>query len=541
VENSSAPVRPSFDVVIVGGAIAGASTALLLRRWHPELNVVVVEKNPAFDWKVGEATVEISAYFLTRVLRLYDHLSREHLAKQGFRYWFWNGDVKNLRQASEVGPTQLARTPSFQVDRARLDEHVLAEAAKEGATLWRPARVTDIRLKEETGAAENVVVVERDGQKFEIAAGWVVDASGRAAMMGRKKGMLHPLEVHPTAAVWARFHDVKDLDGPEVAGTDPADPFVRRVVASRRLATNHFVGFGYWIWFIPLAGGETSVGLVWDKRLVDPQGATPEEKLLRFMDGNPLTKELLEHARIVPDDARMYGHLPYLIDRVAGDGWSLVGDAAGFLDPFYSPGLDQMSFSVSWALELIKRKKMGPAPEEWAKELELHNKRYAQFFRYFFEAIYRDKYYLMGDYDTMTTAFLLDTGLYYLAAIIPTYRWGAERILVPPYYQDGSEVVFYPMRAYQRRLIAIAKRKKELGIYGNHNAGRCPGLVGFSLRSSAWVMLGHGIVRYLKAELMHLLSFIVRPAPMKARMPVQDSPRPAAERGDESPAAARAA
>lgn len=265
-----------FDVVVVGGAIAGASTAILLRRWHPELSVLVVEKGTAFDWKVGESTVEISSYFLTRVLKLYDYLSREQIAKQGFRYWFWSGSVTCLREASEVGPTQLARTPGFQLDRSRLDEHVLGVARAEGAKVWRPAKVAEIRLKEDTGAAENVVVVEKDGQRIEIAAGWVVDASGRAAMIARKKGLLKPLEAHPTASIWARFRNVKDLDGKEVAGVDPADPFVRPVIAARRLSTNHFVGLGYWIWFIPLKGGETSVGLVWDKRLIDPQGANPE-------------------------------------------------------------------------------------------------------------------------------------------------------------------------------------------------------------------------------------------------------------------------
>jgi hypothetical protein len=311
----------------------------------------------------------------------------------------------------------------------------------------------------------------------------------------------------------------------EVAGTDPADPFVRPVIAARRLATNHFVGLGYWIWFIPLRGGETSVGLVWDKRLVDPQGAAPEEKLRRFLDGNPLTRELLEKAGIVPGDTRFYGHLPYFNDRVAGDGWSLVGDAAGFLDPFYSPGLDQMAFSVSWTLELIRRKRT-LEKEAFAKELELHNTRYARFFRFFFGAIFQDKYWLMGDYDTMTTSFLMDTALYYLSAVIPVYRWSADRVLVPPFYQDFSETAFYPMRFYQRRLISIAKRKLALGIYGNHNSGRRPGLVGFSLRSSAWVMLGHGLVRWVKAEALNALTHIVKPKPMIARMPIQDRAMP---------------
>ncbi|HQR68174.1 MAG TPA: NAD(P)/FAD-dependent oxidoreductase, partial [Thermoanaerobaculia bacterium] len=505
------PLR--FDVVVLGGAIAGASTAVLLRRRLPGLTVLVLERETAFDRKVGESTVEISAYFLTRVLKLTDYLAREQITKQGFRYWFWRGDVTCLREASEVGPAQLSRTPSFQLDRSLLDEHVLSLAAAEGAVVWRPARAAEVRLAEETGAAENVVVVERDGERIEVAAGWVVDATGRAATIARRKGLLRPLDAHPTASLWARFRGVKDLDGVEVAGTDPADPFVRSVIAPRRLATNHVVGLGYWIWLIPLRGGETSVGLVWDKRLVDPPGDSPEERLLRFLGGNPITKELLEHASIVPGDARFYGHLPYLCERVAGDGWSLVGDAAGFLDPFYSPGLDQMTFSVSWTLELIRRRSTTPR-EEFRGEVARHNGRYARFFRFFFGAIYQDKYWLMGDYDTMTTAFLIDTALYYLAAVIPVYRWSADRLLVPPFYQDHSEVAFYPMRFYQRRLVSLARRKLALGVYGNHNAGRRPGIVGFSVRSSVWVMLGHGLVRWAKAELWNAAWHLVRPAPM---------------------------
>ncbi|MEO8347666.1 MAG: NAD(P)/FAD-dependent oxidoreductase, partial [Acidobacteriota bacterium] len=331
----------SYDVVIVGGAVAGASTAILLGRRVPGIRVLVVEKSDAFDWKVGESTVEVSAYFLTRVLKQYDYLCREQLPKQAFRYWFYNSSVTNLREASEVGPTQLVRVPSFQLDRAKLDEHLLEVAAEEGAEVWRPARVTAFELGGEEG---NTVTVEKaDGSPATVRCRWLVDATGRHAMLARKRGGVTPIESHPTSAIWVRYRGVKDLDGIEVAGPDPADPYVRAVLASRRLATNHFTGWGYWIWFIPLQGGETSVGLVWDKRLVTPEGTTPLEKLTRFLDANPLTRELLEHAVPIGQDCRSYGHLPYFVDRYIDPGWTCVGDAGGFLDPFYSPGLDQMA------------------------------------------------------------------------------------------------------------------------------------------------------------------------------------------------------
>jgi flavin-dependent dehydrogenase len=499
----------SYDVVIVGGAVAGASTAILLKRKMPDLKVLVVEKTDRFDWKVGESTVEISAYFLTRVLKQYDHLSREQLTKQAFRYWFVNDRVTCLREASEVGPTQLARTPSFQLDRSKLDEHLLKVAAEEGSEVWRPARVTAFDLG---GAAGNRVTVEREnGERVEVAAKWVVDASGRHALLARKRGGVTPIESHPISAIWVRYNGVKDMDGPEVAGTDPADSFARSVLASRRLATNHFNGWGYWIWFIPLKDGETSVGLVWDKRLVNPEGTTPIEKLQRFLDGNPLTRELLEHATPIGGDCRSYGHLPYFVDKFIGPGWTCVGDAGGFLDPFYSPGLDQMAFSVYTRVELLTKAFSGASAEEMDKAYEDHNRCYSRFFLYFYESIYRDKYYVMGDYDTMTAAFLLDTGLYYAAAIVPVYRWSHDRLGVPPFYQDGAKVGYYPIRFYNRRLVSIAKRKKALGVYGNHNAGRRPGFVGFSVRSAFLVMIAHGLLRWWKAELANAWTYVVKP------------------------------
>jgi flavin-dependent dehydrogenase len=484
----------------------------------PGAKVLVVEKSPAFDWKVGESTVEISSYFLVRELKLYDYLSREQLPKQAFRYWFHNENVSSMREASEVGSTQLARTPSFQLDRQKLDEHLIGLAASEGSEVWRPAKVVDVTLEGEEG---NTLVVEKsDGTRATVRCKWIVDATGRQALLARKRGGVKPIESHPTASIWVRYRGVKDLDGVEVVGTDSADPFCRGVIASRRLATNHYTGWGYWIWFIPLQGGETSVGLVWDTRLVQPEGATPLEKLTNFLDANPLTKELLEHAEPIEKDCRYNGNLPYFVDEFIGPGWTCVGDAGGFLDPFYSPGLDQMAFSVYSRVNYIVQALKGAPADERAKEYELHNVRYARFFAYFYEAIYRDKYYVMGDYDTMTTAFLMDTALYYLAAIQPVYGWSADRLAIPPYYQDGSEIAFYPMRFYNRRLVAIAKRKKRLGIYGNHNAGLRPVFVGFSLRSSAYVMMAHGVLRWWKAELANAWSYLVPPKPIGGPLPL---------------------
>ena len=64
-----------YDVVVVGGALSGASTAILLLRELPGLRVLIIEKSTAFTRRVGEASVEISGYFLGRVLGLTHYLN----------------------------------------------------------------------------------------------------------------------------------------------------------------------------------------------------------------------------------------------------------------------------------------------------------------------------------------------------------------------------------------------------------------------------------------------------------------------------------
>ena len=56
-----------YDVVVMGGALSGGATATLLLRQNPGLRLLIVEKSERLGRRVGEATVEVSAYFMGRV------------------------------------------------------------------------------------------------------------------------------------------------------------------------------------------------------------------------------------------------------------------------------------------------------------------------------------------------------------------------------------------------------------------------------------------------------------------------------------------
>src|SRR3954468_16121545 len=355
-----------YDVVILGGAFSGASAAILLKRDRPEPSVLVVENAVAFDAKVGEATTEMSGMFLTRRLAQWQHLESEHLPKEGLRYWWFNEQVHGHAEASESGAFQRSTTPSFQLRRDTLDEHLLATAVDEGAELMRPARVRDVEL----GDFDHRITLENEGgaeaDTETVSCRWVLDATGRANFLGKRLGLIERNREHPTAAVWCRWEGVRHLD--DVAARGPLS-FSRGNVASRRLATNHYMGFGYWVWYIPLGNGETSIGIVFDTRLMDlDRGKNMESEYRAFLNAIPSAAELLGGAQMKAEDLRTYSNLAYVTRQYMGNGWALMGDAAAFLDPYYSPGLDHASFSVEATVEIVKAHMAGPSAGEEPKE-----------------------------------------------------------------------------------------------------------------------------------------------------------------------------
>ena len=455
-----------YDVVIIGGSLSGAATAILLLKECPGLRVLILERSEKFGRRVGEATVEVSAFFLGRVLGLSHFLNDSQLVKQGMRFWFANEQTETLADASEVGPFYHVRLPSWQLDRSVVDEEVSRRAVALGAELRRPAQVTRVELAE--GGLQKVAF--RDpGAGGEVSCRWVVDASGVAALVARNQGWQVPNEEHPTAAAWARWRGVKDWDGAELAGKFPE--WAAACHGSRNTATNHVVGDGWWSWWIPLKGGDVSVGVVFDQRLVEfPSGEAPlGERLREFLLRHPVAKEMLSEAAWVEGDVHWRKNLPYTSRRFAGDGVALVGDAAAFLDPLYSPGMDWVAFTATATSALIAAQTRGAA---LAPLLERHNADFARSYRRWFEAVYKDKYEYLGEFDLVRTVFRLDLGLYYLGVVSQPFKYGAQSLGVPPFSPKVSGLAFWLMRLYNRRFAAIGRERRRRRKLGRTNHRR---------------------------------------------------------------------
>ena len=158
----------TYDVAIIGGALSGAATATLLLQKNPALRVLIIEKSAVFERRVGESTIEISTFFLNRLLGLSAHLNEHHYCKQGLRFWFQNSETGKLDDCSEIGSKYLVRVPAFMVDRAVLDEEVLKRAVALGAECRRPAQLT--RLELVPGGQQRLTVRGADGREEHLRA-----------------------------------------------------------------------------------------------------------------------------------------------------------------------------------------------------------------------------------------------------------------------------------------------------------------------------------------------------------------------------------
>jgi geranylgeranyl reductase family protein len=313
---------PDAEVLVIGGGPAGAATAALLARGGRD--VVLLEKG-AFprEKPCGEYYSPGVVDALGRLGALDAVLAEEHAwlagmrvgtGRAGFLLSYPDGD----RDRKALG-----------IRRHVLDRVLLDHARACGVEVRENARVLGATV--EDGRVASVRVRGAAGEEV-LRSRFVVAADGRRSAIARSLGLDAPVR-------WPRR---MGLATHYAGGFDELGPFGEM-----------HVGRGLYCGLGPVGGGLVSVGLV------GASGAKPAgEPTERFFDRR--LAELPGVARALCGAERIgrvrgIGPLARRVSRVAGPGYLLVGDAAGFLDPFTGEGVSRALRGAELAAEAVER------------------------------------------------------------------------------------------------------------------------------------------------------------------------------------------
>jgi flavin-dependent dehydrogenase len=343
---------------------------------------------PLAAFKVGESTVIPGAVYYADVIGMKEHLEKEQLIKCGLRHFLPANGNTDITKRIEVGPRDFPEIDNYQVDRGLFENRLAQRARSLDIDLLQGCRVKDVAF----GPEQHEIAFEQFDEETSTRARWVVDAAGRASLLKRKLGLGFDSGHHVNSA-WFRLAGGLDY---EQWGIDNKGWMARMAKPGiRQYSTSHLHGKGYWIWLIPLSTGPISIGVCADADIHPYEEISSFEAMLNWLRKHePQLAAAVENRTDDIEDFLRVKDYSYDVEQAfSKDRWTLVGEAAAFADPLFSPGSDFIGYSNTFSADLIARDLDG---EDIDERLDYYNNLYKRTFD-FAIAKYRNMFEIFED------------------------------------------------------------------------------------------------------------------------------------------------
>ncbi len=345
------PVPVSCEVVVIGGGPAGSMAATYLAQAGHD--VVLLEKQRHPRLVVGESLIPDFWKYCDEA-GVSDAIINEGFIRKAGGTVDWHGETRNLA-FKDFG----FKRPALHVERGRFDELLIENAKRRGVKVFEEVSVQDADVDGEQGRARVRFRGMVDGSTGAMDCSYVVDATGQSALLSRQLGVRQLDDEFRFMSIWGYFDNSRYY---AAGGAIHDHATVREIPPTTYVTSVPGTGDWGWCWHIPLRES-TSVGFVLPMdtlKMVKERQISWEQYFMEVCNRLPRLMDLLREATLQKDSVRVIRDYSYRCTRVAGPGFYLVGDAAGFIDPIFSIGVVLGMYSARTAAWCISRSLKSP-------------------------------------------------------------------------------------------------------------------------------------------------------------------------------------